>query len=880
MFEFDAAGRDTCIEGQNGSGKSSLANAVLFAMTGKLHRDQYGIWNDPARSEVVISDDGTKLGEWPPVATYPRSWAIDHPPVDISIKLTFGNETDDEEIEAKRRLHGEPGALEEEVFIDSRLTEVPTLIEAGLLMPMRIQHIRVPESDDNSQLVGLIRQLIGLDPLLDVASLVGKLAHGNQQFLKYARNNDADGKARTISRLLSEAQETIKELGTGLDLTVQIKTKTPIPNDRMKDLVEASKELGRRQADGFQALSKLAFEEFDPNESDHRRRVANSVNQLYVDAMRQNDANNLPPVLKGIADLAQRVGKEEFDGVKSALQKASSDLTDATKWAKRQRKDTLLRFKAAAAVHFDDCDDPLCPLCEQSIKGAQHLNLVENLRTLKTDAEAAQTLLGDACRRIERAIERAAEGLDPDRFMRVERFGVKQNIQDQVRTTFVEASHVADALPGFAEIARGAVHATFGAVEQFEFGSELPEPEEADDVARVRRILDHLVDTVEAAELWHEVRKSFRDAWGLLFSKDEEQSLIAQILQLESKIQGVEPFWSANEKVEQALKTAAEYNKIVRRQAQRAEIVSELKPLLKLRDLVNLTTRRTIDDVSDIAKEFHGEIYSPEGLAYEKAEISEFRGKQSLSFHAKLGNARNWRIDASLLANVSWMRGILWSFVFAIRERAIKRAGRCPFELIVLDDPQITFDTRNLKGWVRFLGSAEGLRQHQPCQLLVTTHSRPFALEMMAMPDIRMAAIETGQPWSKPAQVVKGDFAGVRFARMIAENSDDRARSLIADIRVLAETLLKHAIERFEPSYVNQPEATLGRIVDLIARRNAARQVPYTDRVFRDCVFHVKLPPVPTQSCHPVQAKVATCSNQSCHPSERSDAERLETGCG
>ena len=47
-----------------------------------------------------------------------------------------------------------------------------------------------------------------------------------------------------------------------------------------------------------------------------------------------------------------------------------------------------------------------------------------------------------------------------------------------------------------------------------------------------------------------------------------------------------------------------------------------------------------------------------------------------------------------------------------------------------------------------------------------------------------------------------------------------------------------------------------------------------------ECVFHVKLPPVPTQSCHPVQAKVATCSNQSCHPSERSDAERLETGCG
>ena len=104
VFEFDAAGQDFCIEGQNGSGKSSLANAVLFALTGKLHRDQYGIWSDSRRSEPVMSDNGTKLGEWPPVATYPSRWETDHPPVDVSVRLTFGNGMDDEEIEAKRRL--------------------------------------------------------------------------------------------------------------------------------------------------------------------------------------------------------------------------------------------------------------------------------------------------------------------------------------------------------------------------------------------------------------------------------------------------------------------------------------------------------------------------------------------------------------------------------------------------------------------------------------------------------------------------------------------------------------------------------------------------------------------------------------------------------
>lgn len=73
VFEFDAAGRDFCIESQNGSGKSSLVNAVLFAMTGKIHRDQYGLWGDPARLEYVMSEEGEKPGDWHPAAADPDS---------------------------------------------------------------------------------------------------------------------------------------------------------------------------------------------------------------------------------------------------------------------------------------------------------------------------------------------------------------------------------------------------------------------------------------------------------------------------------------------------------------------------------------------------------------------------------------------------------------------------------------------------------------------------------------------------------------------------------------------------------------------------------------------------------------------------------------
>ena len=96
--------------------------------------------------------------------------------------------------------------------------------------------------------------------------------------------------------------------------------------------------------------------------------------------------------------------------------------------------------------------------------------------------------------------------------------------------------------------------------------------------------------------------------------------------------------------------------------------------------------------------------------------------------------------------------------------------------------------------------------------------------------------METGRPWAQPSQIVEGDFAGVRFGKMMAENSDDRARSLIGDIRVLAETLLKHAIQPFDPAFVRQPETTLGRMFEWIADRKANGQAPYGDKVFGQLV--------------------------------------------
>ncbi len=420
--------------------------------------------------------------------------------------------------------------------------------------------------------------------------------------------------------------------------------------------------------------------------------------------------------------------------------------------------------------------------------------------------------------------------------MKIGRFAVKQSIRDHLRATFIESEHVAQDLPHFANNVEKALDFAFENLEEFEFGVEPPVEGIEDEVMSIRQLFTHVADVVNAAEVWEQFSQAYLDGWTRLFSKTEERSLAFQVRDLNRVIDEVEPFRFSSVSVKEAIKIAEEFNTIVQRQRLREKIARELTPLRSLRKLVNFTTTQTICDVSDTASEIHQQIYNPESLTYKEAQIAERRGKQSLIFQASLEPGLQWKIDASLLANTSWMRGILWSFIFAIRERAINRATVCPFALMVFDDPQMTFDTRNMKGWVGFLGRSEGLRKRQKCQLLVTTHSRSFALDMTPISHIRMAQIETGRPWCNPSQVVEGDFATVRIEKMEAENSDERARLLIGDIRVLAETLLKHAIESFEPGFARDSDTTLGRLVERIGQKVNNREAPYTVGVFGDLI--------------------------------------------
>ncbi len=132
---------------------------------------------------------------------------------------------------------------------------------------------------------------------------------------------------------------------------------------------------------------------------------------------------------------------------------------------------------------------------------------------------------------------------------------------------------------------------------------------------------------------------------------------------------------------------------------------------------------------------------SYEGLDFIECEVRRrtfwllFGGKH-LNFLRDLcmisrGNAI--RIDATLIANTSWLRAVLWAFTFALREEAVEQFGADLLPLLVFDDPQATFDAEHRHRWTQYVSSL----QHGPssAQVVLTTYDEMF-LELIKIDGI------------------------------------------------------------------------------------------------------------------------------------------------
>ena len=82
------------------------------------------------------------------------------------------------------------------------------------------------------------------------------------------------------------------------------------------------------------------------------------------------------------------------------------------------------------------------------------------------------------------------------------------------------------------------------------------------------------------------------------------------------------------------------------------------------------------------------------------------------------------RMDATVVANASWLRAVLWAFLFALREEAIEQIGEDPFPLLMFDDPQATFDVQHRHRWARYVADLQ--KGPSNAQIVLATYDETF----------------------------------------------------------------------------------------------------------------------------------------------------------
>ena len=170
----------TLFEGRNGSGKTSLLNAIIWALTGEMLRPQ----REPENAEdfECLVDAANGIGEQTahklsPLTPMPNvdqyrpdlAWV----PADTWVELTFVDENETE-LPAIRRSQSRStqGTLTETKPDLSVLKIDPIAIRIGTIMPALLPLIRV---GSESELGRAVSQLTGLSALVDLADHVRRV---------------------------------------------------------------------------------------------------------------------------------------------------------------------------------------------------------------------------------------------------------------------------------------------------------------------------------------------------------------------------------------------------------------------------------------------------------------------------------------------------------------------------------------------------------------------------------------------------------------------------------------------------------------------------------------------------------------------------------
>lgn len=823
-FDLYVGGNNWCLEGQNGSGKTSLVSAILWALTGKRIREHEGPVDERGEREDVESDDGTKVGNWPPLAAYPTTIADLGKQAEVWVRLTF--KADGDTATAYRQIVSPPiGNAQIEEQIDGRLKAALRIAEIGILMPARLAKIGFGKN--SLTLYEAVKQLTGLDQLSDIADGCAAFGAGNRKFMKYAKDQGIENYERRFADSIASAKQLAEEFDFKLPETIGLGKK-----DMAETLKEAAKLASESAGKHLEILKSEIPATIDTTTTEGRNAVKAAVSSARGLVTQGPKAIPLFQTWKSLTDASTDV---DFANLPTALKAAKVNLKNGLEWHDRQTADGKLRLKALAAQSFvpiKDADAD-CPLCMSPLDDEKKRVLAVELGELKTNADAAERKIADVCRGIQEAVIAAVPVAIRNSRTIIDRMDPAEAYAVAMHEKFVMDESFSNVLTGLAASAMSLVEGQKGSLPHFTYAEIKPTEGEPESVTKLRREIHALERLIALVEWWKTAHPAFGEAWGALIGKKQEDgtfpadSVEGKLTMLEQALGHARPLDDLAKHLTSAAIAVTTWVQIDTSQKTREAIKDALEPLKTLRVLVAAETASSIAGLSGTINAICARICLKERLAYEEAVV----GRKEVSVTGSFSSGM--RINAALVANTSWLRAILWSFVLALREETLTAMGFNPLPLVVLDDPQGTFDPRNKRKWAQELVRSANMPTTDllSSQLIVTTHERNFYQMMVDHEKFvaQQGLIGGVNKISGVATVANGGELQRVYDEAKANSNDSTAREYIRKVRIYCEDLVKFMLR----SVNNQiPDMTLNELKEELRKLCKAHVAPFDRKAF------------------------------------------------
>lgn len=812
-FELELEGDSILLEGPNGSGKSSFTAAIIWALSGERPRDQTEGPSDEAKP--VFDTANTKVGDWPPIATYPYEPAEIPFGPKVNVELTFTNPIGvfaviRRELDGKEMTHS----------VAPQLNIPPILLETGLLMPSRLPKLRFDEGR-GGKLTDAVQALTGLDELIELGTFVQSLCHNGREYLSYKKAELATAKADFEAQI---------ERAKAALAVVQI----IVPDFKIGDTDDPNGTMAKfqkEQNDKAGDLTKVVSDDLVPGLD-----LADAQTQKYIQLALSGAESDIQSGLTGLQkwktfeSISTALPEQVRQDLAQAVRNAKTTLAAAIEFHEKAQSDRRYRLKAAAARwHVEHNSGPIdeCPTCKHSLKDRPELQA--ELDALKTAGEAATRTLSDNVIKIlaelEAAVPQSMQRYFSDEISSEPRSEIVKNFKD----IFLDADRYQKYLLKCGNLSKVALVAAPPA--------EMSTPKlERETVAGTAAVLVRIAKIEKLSNLatWFESESvAWQKWWKTLSAVDSlsdetiptttPETLSAHVGRIAKSLGEAEPFRVGSEALQVVWKQGVAAWRIEKELELRQAIADALAPLKNLGNMADAQARDALNDLSSRIEQIHSGNYLSDTLKFQSATLEK---KAGLVVRGQLGT--EIRINASNIANTSWIRGVLWAFIFALREEAVEQMGSDELPLMVLDDPQQTFDTINRHRWAEYIAKLQ--TKGSGVQVILASHDEQF-LSFLSLDGVagRNALITSASPELGHIGVFEGDDLDRRWQRVQEEKTQKAAQDYMAAVRVYTEGMLKLMLRGEDPDV---PTFVLGASRERLTVLHNAKHEPWARSAF------------------------------------------------